>query len=70
MREYNLIEDCVKRSTGRGSVKSCWIAEVKRDLGLTKRVAWNRGKGKGAPPCPPELKAPIRECVLNHTHTV
>lgn len=42
------------------SVKTCWIAEVKRELGITRGAARNSGQGKGAPPCPPKYKEVIR----------
>ena len=59
MPTYREIIECVRRRTGR-TVKTCWIAEVKRELGLTTRVAWNRGQGRGAPPCPAVYKEEIR----------
>ena len=42
------------------SVKTCWIAEAKRELGLTCGVAPNTGHGQGAPPCPPGYKDVIK----------
>ena len=62
MPTYKEIAECVRRSTGR-TVKTCWIAEVKRELGLTMRAAPNRGQGAGAPPCPERYKEPIRRCL-------
>ena len=59
---YKEVAECVKRRTGK-TVKTCWIAEVKRELGLTDRAAWNRGQGAGAPPCPPRFKEAIRHCI-------
>ena len=64
MPTYKQIAECVRRRTGR-TVKTCWIAEVKRELGLTARSAWNRGLGAGAPPCPPRYKDAIQHCLLN-----
>ena len=46
-----------------GSVKTCWIAEVKRELGLTGRSAHNAGRGRGAPPCPPRYRDAIRRFI-------
>ena len=60
---YREIQEHVKRWTGR-TVKTCWIAEVKRELGLTTRKAWNSGHGIGAPACPPDLKVAIRRCLV------
>ena len=37
MATYKQIVECVKRCTGR-TVKTCWIAEVKRELGLSTSV--------------------------------
>ena len=62
MPTYKEIAECVRSSTGR-MVKTCWIAEVKRELGLTTRAAPNRGQGAGAPPCPERYKEPIRRCL-------
>ena len=62
MPTYREIIECVRRRTGR-TVKTCWIAEVKRELGLTTRVAWNRGQGRGAPACPAVYKEKIRRCL-------
>ena len=62
MATYKQIVECVKRLTGR-TVKTCWVAEVKRELGLTTKAAWNRGQGAGAPPCPARYKEAIRQCI-------
>ena len=62
MATYKQIVECVKLRTGR-TVKTCWVAEVKRELGLTTRVAWNRGQGAGSPSCPPRYKEAIRHCI-------
>ena len=62
MATYKQIVECVKRRTGR-TVKTCWVAEVKRELGLTTKAAWNRGQGAGAPPCPARYKEAIRQCI-------
>lgn len=45
------------------SVKTCWIAEVKRSLGFPMRRAWNSGQGRGAPPCSAHIR-PVIEQVL------
>ena len=44
----------------KSSVKTCWIAEIKREFGLTRGPAPNRGKGRGAPPCPPRYRTVLR----------
>ena len=64
MPTYQQIAECVRHRTGR-SVRTCWIAEVKRELGLTTRVAWNRGQGRGAPPCPDLYKEAVRHCLAS-----
>ena len=62
MPTYQQIAEGVRRRTGR-TVRTCWIAEVKGELGLTTRVAWNRGVGRGAPPCPDRYREAIRYCL-------
>ena len=62
MPTYAQIQACVHGHIGR-TVRTCWIAEVKREMGLTGRRAWNTGMGVGAPPCPPRYKAAIRACI-------
>lgn len=42
------------------SVKTCWIAEIKRNLGIPVGRAWNSGQGRGAPLCPDRYKPVIR----------
>ena len=64
MLTYRQIVECVRSRTGR-TVRTCWIAEVKRELGLTKRVAWNRGQGRRASPCPEHYKEAIRYCLTS-----
>jgi hypothetical protein len=41
------------------TVRSCWVAEVKRERGLTRRRAPNAGEGEGAPPCPDRYRKAI-----------
>ena len=45
------------------SIKTCWIAQVKREKGLTRKHAHNYGKGKGAPPCPAHIKEVLKEII-------
>ena len=54
----------VRRLDGR-TVKTCWIAEVKRELGLTRGHASTWGKGKGEPPCPPWAREAIVRCLYD-----
>ena len=67
MRTYRQVAECVRRRTGR-TVRTCWIAEVKRELGMTNREAWNRGLGRGVPPCPDRYKEAIRYCLISCEH--
>ncbi len=62
---YRQIQEHVSQELGvaPGSVKTCWIAEVKRELGLASRSAHNAGQGRGAPPCPPRYRDAIRRFI-------
>lgn len=40
---YKVIPEIYKRHYDR-TIKTCWIADIKRQLGLTTRKASNRGK--------------------------
>jgi hypothetical protein len=42
------------------SVKTCWIAEIRRELGTTRGPAPNTGQGQGASPCPPKYKEALK----------
>lgn len=48
---YKVISEIYKRHYDR-TIKTCWIADIKRQLGLTTRKAYNRGKGPVKYPCP------------------
>jgi hypothetical protein len=43
-----------------GSVRDCWIADVKRERGEIRGPASNRGKGRAAPSCPAIYRQVIR----------
>lgn len=49
------------------TIKSCWIADVKRELGLTKFVAYNRiDKNSAKYPCKdPEVRKKIKRIIEN-----
>ncbi len=52
---YNKIKESYKNLYGK-TIKSCWIADVKRELGLTTRQAYNRINAEVPKyPCPTEL---------------
>lgn len=57
---YNQIQEEYRHLYNK-SIKSCWIADAKRELGLTKRVAPNRiDKNSAKYPCP---KAQVKEAI-------
>lgn len=47
------------------SVKTCWIAAVRRERGKTRGPAPNRGQGLGAPPCPASFREAIRRVLMS-----
>ena len=68
---YRDVQQCAARELGvkPASVKTCWIAEVKREHGLTKGPAPNGGQGRGAPPCPPRYRNAIMRCLSLYLST-
>ncbi|MCM4153594.1 hypothetical protein DHD05_18530 [Arenibacter sp. N53] len=59
---YKQIQSLAKKELGR-TIKPCWIADVKRELGLTTRVAFNRISSlEIKDPCP---EGEVREWLLN-----
>jgi len=48
------------------TIKSCWIAHVKREMKLTTRMAYNRLKPDAVKyPCEdPEIRARIRQIII------
>jgi len=67
MKKYKESQLIASEKTGLkpSSIRTCWIAEVKREKGLTRGHAHNYGKGKGAPPCPKHIKKVLREIIKN-----
>jgi len=65
---YKQLQNCVSEELGvmPSSVKTCWIAQVKRDLGIAGRRAPNSGQGKGAPPCPSRYRLVIERCIKSN----
>tara|TARA_R110001632_G_scaffold150788_2_gene268287 strand:- start:886 stop:1086 length:201 start_codon:yes stop_codon:yes gene_type:complete len=58
---YKEIQIKAKKELGR-TVKTCWIADVKRELGLTTRIADNRKSNSEVKyPCP---DGPVKEWLL------
>lgn len=65
MATYKQIQEFLKNEHGR-TFKSCWIAHVKSDHGLTKRQAPNRYEpDKRVHPCPHEYRQHV-ENALKH----
>jgi len=65
MATYAQIIDRVKLETGK-SCKTCWVAHVMADHGLTTRISPNRVDRKTRKhPCPPD-KRPAIESALRH----
>lgn len=59
MATYKEIQKRVKEQNGFVP-KTCWIADVKSNYGLTSRIAANRlSSEKRAHPCPPEKQEAI-----------
>lgn len=67
MKTYREIqcEAAVELKVKPSSVKTCWIASGKHELGLTDRFANNRGQGKGAPACPDKYRKAIQRVLLS-----
>jgi 23S rRNA (uracil1939-C5)-methyltransferase len=65
MATYEQIQDWVKMQHGFVP-KTCWIAHVLFDYGLTKRTAPNRNSPNArAHPCPADKRAAL-EAALRH----
>lgn len=65
MATYRQIQDRVKAKAGYVP-KTCWIAHVKAQHGLTTRQAPNRfSPSSREHPCPPDKKASI-EAAMRH----
>jgi hypothetical protein len=61
MATYDEIKADVK-ARDKKSVKSCWIADIKRKNSLPVRRAWNR-KTPRANPCPKTMRRPIEDAL-------
>jgi len=64
MATYKQIQAWVKQQYGFVP-KTCWIADVKAQCGLSVRQAPNRQGAERVAPCPPERVEPIR-AALRH----
>jgi len=63
---YDEIKEKVFLKYGFKIHRSCYIAEVFREYGLTKRTAWNSGKGRGSPQCPEKQRNAIITVLREH----
>lgn len=64
MKTYKKIQEEYKQLYGR-SIETCWIADVKRSLGLTTRKAYNRISDTSVKySCLDEHKARIKGIIL------
>jgi len=67
MKTYKEIQVEYKRLYKKPVIQSCWIADVKRELGLTKHIAYNRkDKNKAVKPCPTgEVRERLKQIIEN-----
>jgi hypothetical protein len=67
MKTYKEIQEEYKRLYKKPVIQSCWIADVKRELGLTKHVAHNRKDLHSViKPCPNrEVRERIKKIIEN-----
>jgi hypothetical protein len=64
MATYAEIQKLVKQRHGI-TVKTCWIADVKEQLGMPMRKAPNRQGQIRIHPCPPEKRAAILQAIAD-----
>ncbi|MFW3962343.1 hypothetical protein [Acinetobacter radioresistens] len=63
MATYKQIQEYLKDKNGR-TFKSCWIADIKSQYGLTKKQAYNRyDPDKRVHPCPEQYKEKVEEAL-------
>jgi hypothetical protein len=64
---YKQIQSEYSKLYGRPVIQNCWIADVKRELGLTNRIAHNRkDKDSAVKPCPTDLlRDRLRKIILS-----
>ena len=64
---YKQIQSEHARLFGSPVIQNYWIADVKRELGLTKRIAYNRkDKNSAVKPCPSDLlRERLRRIILS-----
>lgn len=64
---YKQIQAEYQRLYDKPVIQSCWIADVKRELGLTKHIAYNRKDFQSVvKPCPnQEIRERIKKIIKN-----
>jgi hypothetical protein len=62
MATYKQLQGRVRGQVGRVP-KTCWIAHVMADEGLTTRTAPNRISDERQNPCPPEMRPAIMDAL-------
>ena len=65
---YSKAQELYKNKYGKG-VKTCWIADILRSHGKTKRKSWNRIGNNPMYPCPDNIK-PKLEKILRELHMI
>ncbi len=69
MATYKQIQEFLKNKHNR-AFKSCWIAHVKSDYGLTKRQSPNRyDPNKRVHPCPDEFRENVEDALKHFKMT-
>ena len=67
---YSKIQTMYKLKYGK-TVKTCWIADIKREMKLTTRISFNRiDKEKVKYPCPEEIRENLSEIIKTCYNTV
>ena len=66
MPTYKEIQECASQELGiqPSSVKTCCIAKVKREMGLTERSSWNSSPNRDTLRCPPCYFDAIGRCIV------
>jgi hypothetical protein len=59
---YEEIQEYIKIKYGF-EPKTCWIADVKNQCGITMRTAWNRQGERRTNPCPTNKVAILKEAL-------
>lgn len=60
---YKQIQICYKKHFNK-SIKTCWIADIKRQLGLPVKIAHNRKTATIINKCPQHLVNQVKEIII------